>query len=61
MTNEIPLQVAKDYIYSIDLSGIVEKLVYREGWLQSDAVATCKLYRNFCKCSISRGACHPAA
>ncbi len=47
MRKEIPIQDAKKYIYSFDLSGIVEKLVYSEGWLLSDALETSKLYRNF--------------
>lgn len=38
---------AKEYIYSIDFSKIIDKLVKFNGWLKKDAGETCKLYRNF--------------
>lgn len=41
------LSKAKEYIYTIDFSRIVSKLVNHSGWLAEDAYETCELYRNF--------------
>lgn len=48
MTHYQPtLAEAKSYIYSVDLSSIVDKLVEREHWKRSDAMEACTLYRNY--------------
>jgi hypothetical protein len=44
---EIDLKTAKDYIYNIDFSQIISKMLTHGGWIQDDAVETCKQYRNF--------------
>ncbi|OGT45726.1 MAG: hypothetical protein A3E83_04640 [Gammaproteobacteria bacterium RIFCSPHIGHO2_12_FULL_41_20] len=41
------LEQAKQYIYSIDFSMIIQKMVNHDGWCESDAVKTADLYRNF--------------
>ncbi len=41
------LEQAHHYIYSIDFSMIIEKMVKNGGWRMSDALATAKLYCNF--------------
>jgi len=38
---------AKHYIYSIDFSPIINKMVSHLGWRQRDAEKVCELYRNF--------------
>lgn len=41
------LEEAREYIYLIDFSNIVEKMVNHMGWLRKDAVTVCGIYRNF--------------
>lgn len=41
------LAQARSYIYSIDFTSIVNKLIKHNGWLSKDAHNTCLLYRNF--------------
>lgn len=41
------LEQAKIYIYSIDFSKIITKLVDHHGWLKEDAINIAQLYRNF--------------
>lgn len=41
------LDEARNYIYSIDFSLIIDKLVNHEEWLKNDAKKTCQMYRNF--------------
>lgn len=41
------LEEAKAYIYSIDFSRIINKMVQHQGWLRSDAEKVCEMYRNF--------------
>ncbi len=41
------LQNAYEYIYSIDFSMIINKLVQRYRWLQIEAEEACKQYRNY--------------
>lgn len=47
MSDSLEIDQAKKYIYAFDLSGIIEKLIHREGWLRSDAIETSNLYRDF--------------
>src|SRR3990167_2396942 len=48
MSLESPsLAMAQAYIYAIDFSMIIEKMVKQDGWRQKDAEATCSFYRNF--------------
>lgn len=44
---EPSLEQARDYINQIDFSGIIQKMVCEQGWLQSDAKTVCQMYRNF--------------
>jgi len=41
------VEQARAYIYSIDFSMIVHKMVKYDKWLREDADKTCQLYRNF--------------
>ena len=41
------LEEAKHYIYSIDFSNILNKMVNHQGWLRKDAEKVCEMYRNF--------------
>lgn len=41
------LEMAKSYIYSINFSSIIDKLVNYNGWIRKEAEITCELYRNF--------------
>lgn len=41
------LESARKYIYSMDLSKIINKLTAELGWLKKDAEDTSTLYRNF--------------
>lgn len=45
--NTPSLLKAKEYIYTIDFSMIIEKMVNQDGWNKKSAIATCDLYRNF--------------
>src|SRR5437762_2684602 len=47
MPNIIPLAAAKKYIYTIDFSLIIEKMVKQDGWNKKAALHACELYRNF--------------
>lgn len=40
------IDAAKAYIYSMNLSMIIEKMVF-QGWLERDAITISKLYKNF--------------
>lgn len=37
----------KDYIFAIDFSNIIEKMVSHQKWRRNEAEKTCELYRNF--------------
>ena len=41
------LEAAKQYIYSIDFSMIIDKLIKRQKWLRIEAEECCKQYRNY--------------
>lgn len=41
------IETAKAYIYGMDLSMIIKKMVNHQGWLQKDAMAISKLYRDY--------------
>jgi len=41
------LEEAKEYIYSIDFSNIINKMIKHQGWLRKDAEKVCQMYRNF--------------
>lgn len=41
------LEEARNYIDAIDFSKIINKMVERDGWLKSDALKVCKLYRRY--------------
>lgn len=41
------LESAKKYIYAIDFSMIIDKMVKYDYWLREDAEKTCEMYRNF--------------
>lgn len=41
------LEDAKRYIYSVDFSNIISKLVAYEGWKLEEALSVSQLYRNF--------------
>lgn len=43
----ISLQQAKAYIDKIDFSMIINKMVTRDDWLEDEAQAVCKMYRNY--------------
>lgn len=43
----ISLQQAKTYIDQIDFSMIINKMVTRDDWLEDEAQAVCKMYRNY--------------
>lgn len=43
----ISLAQAKEYIYAMDFSMIIHKMVHQDGWLLDDALATATFYRNF--------------
>jgi len=43
----IDLNTAKAYIYAIDFSNIINKMVKHQGWFRKDAEAVCQMYRNF--------------
>jgi hypothetical protein len=45
--NSTDLETVKNYIYNIDFSQIISKMVTRDGWIQEDAQETCKQYRNY--------------
>lgn len=44
---EITLEQAKKYIYHIDFSTIICKLVNHLGWRHKHALAVCNMYKNF--------------
>ena len=44
---DLELAKARSYIYSIDFSNIIHKMVKHQGWLYKDAQKTCQLYRNY--------------
>lgn|SRR3990167_846539 len=41
------LTQAKEYIYTIDFSMVIHKMVSQDGWREADALAVAELYRNF--------------
>jgi len=41
------LEQAKEYIYSMDFSDIINKLVVHQGWSRKEAEDLCQIYRNF--------------
>jgi hypothetical protein len=41
------LEVAKNYIYFLDFSNIIHKMVNYNGWRLKDATQVCNQYRNF--------------
>jgi len=43
----LSLEEAKQYIYSIDFSMIVNKMIKHQGWQKNEAETVCALYRNF--------------
>ncbi|MBS0351584.1 MAG: hypothetical protein JSR33_10470 [Proteobacteria bacterium] len=43
----LSLTEAKRYIDAIDFSMIIKKMVEHQGWLQKEAEAVCRLYKNF--------------
>lgn len=43
----ISLRQAKSYIDNIDFSMIINKMVARDDWLEDEALAVCKMYRNY--------------
>lgn len=45
--NTPSLEADKKYIYSIDFSRQIEKMVFHQGWLKKDALVLCDMYRNF--------------
>lgn len=45
--DDIQLAQAKQYINQIDFSSIIGKMVQRDGWLKSDALQVCALYRKY--------------
>jgi hypothetical protein len=45
--NNPSLSEAREYIYSIDFSKIISKMVNFQGWLKKDALTICKMYRNY--------------
>jgi len=50
MTNTLQtpsLEAAKAYIYSIDFSMVIDKIVKTKHWKKSDVLKICALYRNF--------------
>lgn len=44
---DIDLLDAKNYINSIDFTGVIDRMVKRKGWLRKDANLACRLYRNY--------------
>lgn len=46
-SNTPTLDEAKQYIYSIDFSMIIDKLVKRHKWHRTEAEETCRQYRNY--------------
>ncbi len=47
MKNGLTIEDAKAYIDAIDFSMVIKKMVEHQGWLQDEAEAVCRLYRNF--------------
>lgn len=46
--NKVPTyEEAKQYIYSIDFSNIIAKMVKHQGWLRHEAEALSEIYKNF--------------
>lgn len=43
----LPLPQAQHYIENLNFSRIIDKMVSHQGWLRSEAEATCELYRHF--------------
>lgn len=43
----VSLDQAKSYIYSIDFSSIINRLVKYSGWNRSEALTICDFYRNY--------------
>lgn len=43
----LSLEEAREYIYSIDFSMIINKFVRRHKWLRIEATETCNQYRNY--------------
>lgn len=41
------LETAKYYIDHIDFSNIINKMVLHQGWLKTDALQVCQMYRNY--------------
>jgi hypothetical protein len=41
------VEEAKKYIYSIDFSMVIDKMVEHNGWFRDDALETCEFYRNY--------------
>jgi len=41
------IESIRNYIFSIDFSMIIDKMVLREKWRRSDAEKACEMYRNF--------------
>lgn len=41
------LDEARRYIYSLDFSKIINKMVYQQGWSRADAETISHMYRNF--------------
>lgn len=52
------LEEAKEYIYSIDFSNIIYKMVNHLGWLKHDALTVCNMYRNFLFLQMKYGKDH---
>ena len=44
---ELTLEQAKSYIYSIDFSMIINKMVQHQGWKRKHAEKACEMYRNY--------------
>lgn len=44
---EPSLEQAKFYIYSLDFSLIINKLIKYEGWIKKGAINVCQLYKNY--------------
>ena len=47
MTNGLPVEQALDYLKSLDLTSVIERIVQIDKWRRSDAEEAANQYRNF--------------
>src|SRR3989338_2769153 len=63
-SNNPSLEEAKAYIYAIDFSMVIDKIVTTKGWKKADVLKICALYRNFLflnkKYELERGQLPPS-